>query len=108
VSKVLQNLANDTLPGAKETWMEQLNSFIASNKAGLERFYQKVLNDTDRGKPAESDVPAKAKQASLMHLHKFISGHMQAIEQDLKDDGGEQMVEELKEVLAQLGDDSNV
>jgi neurofibromin 1 len=109
VSKVLQNLANDTLPGAKEAYMEQLNSFIVTNKAGLERFYQKVLSGTDRGKPGESEVPTKARQASLIHLHRYLSSNLQTIEQDMREDGGsEELIADLKEVLAQLGDDTNV
>jgi hypothetical protein len=110
VCKVLQNLANDTLPGAKEAYMEQLNSFIATNKGGLERFYQKVLNGAERGKQVESDVPAKAKQASLAVLHRFANGHMQEIERNMMADGSGdgELVEALKEVLAQVGDENNV
>lgn len=107
VSKVLQNLANDTLPGAKETYMEQLNTFISTNKASLERFYQKVLSGADRGKPAESDVPVKAKQASLILLARYLSAHLKGVEQNLEEDGSE-LVEQLRDVLAKLGDDTNV
>lgn len=102
VAKVLQNLANDTLPGNKEAYMEQLNTFISSNKPLLERFYAKVVSGADKGKPAESNVPAKAKQESLATLHQYIANHMQAIEQALDGDQrgiSDDLVRELKELV---------
>ncbi|ELR10938.1 GTPaseactivator protein for Ras-like GTPase [Acanthamoeba castellanii str. Neff] len=62
VSKVLQNLANDTLP---------------------------------------------AKQASLILLARYLSAHLKGVEQSLEEDGSE-LVEQLRDVLAKLGDDTNV
>ncbi len=70
VTKVLQNLANDTLPGAKEVnrpinlssvisrptlyheqaYMERLNAFIVSNKPALGRFYDQIVDHPERGK----------------------------------------------------------
>lgn len=49
VSKVLQNLANDTLPGTKEAYMERLNAFITTNKPALERFYAQIVEHPDLG-----------------------------------------------------------
>lgn len=56
VTKVLQNLANDTLPGTKEAYMERLNSFISSNKASLERFYHELTTHPEHGKYSEFPV----------------------------------------------------
>jgi hypothetical protein len=56
VSKVLQNLANDTLPGAKEAYMEQLNQFIITNKPMLELFYSRIVEEAGKGKLVDSDV----------------------------------------------------
>jgi len=39
IAKVMQNLANDTLPGKKEGYMERLNEFITSNQNHLRGFY---------------------------------------------------------------------
>jgi dsDNA-binding SOS-regulon protein len=107
VAKVLQNLANDTLPGNKEQYMEALNSFIATNKAGLERFYAKVLEGADRGRAAETEVPAKAKQSALTALQRYLSAHINDVENALQNDGGrEEIVDELKAVLAELNEDN--
>jgi len=56
VSKVLQNLANDTLPGVKEEFMEKLNSFITTNQPALARFYEEIVEQPDKGKPAQVTV----------------------------------------------------
>lgn len=107
VAKVLQNLANDTLPGTKEAYMEQLNSFIVTNKASLERFYAKVLEGADRGRAAETEVPLKTKFSALNALQRYLSAHIDDVEHALRhDDGREEIIDELKAVLAQLNDDN--
>lgn len=116
VSKVLQNLANDTLPGAKEAYMEQLDSFIITNKASLEQFYQKLVSGAQRGKAVMTQVPVKAKQRSLAVVHQWLEANLAALQQtQLNDEKNgdshqdqERLVEQLKEVLASLGDDTSV
>lgn len=113
VAKVLQNLANDTLPGDKESYMEQLNTFIINNKAGLATFYSKILTGADRGKPAHTDVPQRARQASLCALHKYLSTHLAAVERAMQenavgDEDEDPLLEELKSLLATTGDENNV
>mgnify|MGYP001065883202 FL=1 len=39
----MQNLSNDTLPGAKEEYMKRLNDFITSNSDELRDFFERVL-----------------------------------------------------------------
>jgi hypothetical protein len=114
VSKVLQNLANNTLPGAKEHYMEQLNSFITTNKAALEQFYGKLVSGAQRGKAAMSEVPSKAKQRSLAVAHQWLERNLALVEKALLagDDGDEEednreLVEQLKDVLASLSDDAS-
>jgi len=43
VGKVLQNLSNNTLPGAKEEYMSKLSEFITNNQDELQRFYDDLL-----------------------------------------------------------------
>ena len=43
ISKVLQNLANNTLPGAKEEYMRALNDFITTNLEEMKDFFEKIL-----------------------------------------------------------------
>lgn len=92
--------------------MEQLNSFIVTNKAGLEQFYQKLVSGAQRGK-AMTQVPVKAKQRSLAVVHQWLEANLAALEQTMLSDeknGGshQELVEQLKEILASLGDDTSV
>ena len=43
VGKVLQNLSNNMLPGAKEEYMSKLSEFITNNQDELQRFYDDLL-----------------------------------------------------------------
>ena len=43
IAKVMQNLANDTLPSKKEGYMERLNEFITSNQERLRAFYADLI-----------------------------------------------------------------
>ncbi len=108
LSKVLQNLANDTLPGEKQTWMENLNSFITSNKPTITGFYASIVSDPERGKDFSLAVPDYARADALLTLHEYIGRHHEAIVQAYLDDGGEQgVVEELESALEALGDPSS-
>jgi DNA-binding protein len=42
VSKILQNLANNTLPGKKEGFMEHLNDFVTANIDKLNKFFDQA------------------------------------------------------------------
>ena len=43
VAKVVQNLSNNTLPGAKEAYMQRLNDFITNNQTDLQAFFDEIL-----------------------------------------------------------------
>jgi hypothetical protein len=93
--------------------MEQLNSFIITNKAGLEQFYQKLVSCAQRGKAAMTQVPVKAKQRSLAVVHQWLEANLASLEQTMlsdekSGDSHQELVEQLKEVLASLGDDTSV
>ena len=109
MAKVLQNLANDTLPGNKEHYMEQLNAFIVANKASLERFYAKVIEGADHGRVAETEVPPKAKCSALITLQRYLSAHIDDIETALENDEGsgrnDELIHELREVLSDLNNE---
>lgn len=105
VSKVLQNLANDTLPGAKEAYMEQLNQFIITNKPMLELFYSRIVEEAGKGKLVDSDVPLRVKNDGLIKLHTIIVNNLAMVEQALRDDGGdEDIIHALNYVLKEMGD----
>jgi dsDNA-binding SOS-regulon protein len=117
IAKVIQNLANDTMPGAKEEYMEKLNAFITSNKPTLERFYSRILDNPDNGKDAHPmPVPDHARDSALITIHHFLAQHRETVEQAIREDqedssgGGsddsESLVEELRRALDALGDPS--
>jgi len=43
IGKVLQNLANMTMPGAKEEFMQKLDTFFEKNIPKMEQFYKDIL-----------------------------------------------------------------
>lgn len=102
VSKVLQNLANDTLPGSKEEYMEKLNNFITTNKETLSAFYQEIVNNAERGKPAELPVPHDARTNALVELHAQIVADLNGIKGFLDED--DELVNDLQRVLDELGE----
>jgi hypothetical protein len=54
IGKVLQNLANMTMPGAKEQFMQQLSDFFARNIPKMKEFYKELLtNDGKNGTPTQ-------------------------------------------------------
>jgi hypothetical protein len=102
VAKVMQNLANDTLPGKKEGYMERLNDFITSNQQPLRQFYATLINNADEGSSADLDVPSIVTLNSLIHLHKHISTNLDKIMADLQQDH-EDVAEQLKEIMDNVG-----
>jgi hypothetical protein len=52
-------------------------------------------------------VPQKARLSGLAVLHTFVSANLAAIEKQLESDrAGDELLEELKSVLAELNEDS--
>lgn len=108
ISKVIQNLANDTLPGAKEEYMEKLNAFITSNKPVLEEFYSRIIENPENGKDYQLPVPEHARADALMTVHNFLAKRMEAVENSYLEDGGDQaLVEELRRAIEALGEPDN-
>lgn len=103
VTKVLQNLANDTLPGAKEAYMERLNAFIVSNKPALGRFYDQIVDHPDHGKLTDLTVPARVRNDALIKLRAFLEANLAGVEARLRDQGdddeGDDVVQELRDIL---------
>lgn len=60
VSKILQNLANNTLPGKKEGYMEQLNEFVTGNIDKLNQFFDNIVKQsrgTISSPPSSHPIP---------------------------------------------------
>jgi len=102
VAKVMQNLANDTLPGKKEGYMERLNDFITSNQQPMRQFYATLISDADNGSTADLDVPSVVTLNSLVHMHRHISTNLDKLMADLQQDH-EDVAEQLREIMDNIG-----
>ena len=121
IAKVMQNLANDTLPGKKEGYMERLNEFITSNQNHLRGFYADLnvfsssalshhsltLLSThkahaDDGPHSRHSVPDHVKTNSLIQLHKFISVNYDKLSAVIQQED-EGLAEELQQVMDSIG-----
>eukprot|EP01117_Protostelium_nocturnum_P003180 TRINITY_DN1411_c0_g1_i11.p1 TRINITY_DN1411_c0_g1~~TRINITY_DN1411_c0_g1_i11.p1 ORF type:complete len:1270 (-),score=370.86 TRINITY_DN1411_c0_g1_i11:141-3950(-) len=78
VSKVLQNLANETMPSAKMEGMQKMDQFVADNIPILHTMYDAVTNYH----PSEEDLlnggsalnlPDSCHENSIVWLHNFFS-----------------------------------
>eukprot|EP01087_Luapelamoeba_hula_P014658 TRINITY_DN4339_c0_g2_i1.p1 TRINITY_DN4339_c0_g2~~TRINITY_DN4339_c0_g2_i1.p1 ORF type:complete len:943 (-),score=160.44 TRINITY_DN4339_c0_g2_i1:50-2878(-) len=103
LAKVMQNLANDTLPGKKEHYMERLNEFITSNQDSLRHFYDGLIRRADEGPRNSSRVPQEVRTNAVVQLHKFITdNHDRVLAQLSQDD--KQLADELQDILEAIGD----
>lgn len=79
MSKVLQNLANETLPGDKEEYMAPMNPFVQENLGALHKLIENLsdpsaVSNSALAQPGR-DVPKAIYESSLAHLHTFMVEH---------------------------------
>lgn len=101
LGKVLQNLANNTLPGKKEAYMERLNSFIADNHERLVQFYASVCANAG-GVATATEVPDAALANSLAQIHCFLHSQRKKVVAGLE--GAGQPTGDLTRILDDLGE----
>ncbi|KAI9310474.1 hypothetical protein BX666DRAFT_2126182 [Dichotomocladium elegans] len=84
VTKVIQNLANNVLFGAKETYMIVLNDFVTSNFYKVTNFLREIsrvpIADT---KHAEATEAYHLDDKDYAMLHRILSDNMERIARDL-------------------------
>jgi len=102
IAKVMQNLANDTLPGKKEGYMERLNEFITSNQDRLRSFYAELIAHAEDGPQEQPSVPNSVKTNSLIQLHKYISVNYDKLSAVIQQED-EGLAAELQEVMDSIG-----
>lgn len=78
IAKVFQNLANDTLPGKKETYMERLNMFITTNQEPLKHYYRNLIDGHD-GPTGARQVPSEVLSRVTAHMHAYIYPNLDKI-----------------------------
>lgn len=79
MSKVLQNLANETLPGDKEDYMAPMNPFVQENLGALHKLIDNLADDSDLASNTHHgtarEIPKDIYESSLAHLHNFMVDH---------------------------------
>ncbi|KAL6078843.1 Ras GTPase activating protein ira2 [Balamuthia mandrillaris] len=101
ITKVLQNLANNTLPGKKEQHMKNLNDFITENQPALRQFYNELINEAGTSKAAS--IPATVRLNALALLYAFIYENQEKIISDLQQQNAE-LAESLQTLLEEIGE----
>jgi hypothetical protein len=72
LSKILQNLANNTLPGKKEEYMEKMNDFIVSNQSALRQFFDKLVEPIVQCNETPVQLPKNLRENALAHIHHHL------------------------------------
>jgi len=103
LAKVLQNLANDTLPGKKEGYMAKLDEFITSNQDALRRFYDNIIAHSTEGPSVSPKVPEQANLNSLGVIHQQISTTYDKLGPVIQQED-EQLESKVAQVLESIGD----
>eukprot|EP01090_Pellita_catalonica_P022477 TRINITY_DN8755_c0_g1_i1.p2 TRINITY_DN8755_c0_g1~~TRINITY_DN8755_c0_g1_i1.p2 ORF type:complete len:117 (+),score=21.38 TRINITY_DN8755_c0_g1_i1:265-615(+) len=110
LGKVIQNLANETMPGKKEAYMKQLNDFIINNTEPLRSFYQSLLarkGDNDRFSGAlMSDI---IRENSLQNIFRLLNdaSNRKHLEQHLSASGLNSTCASLRKYFAASGSESD-
>jgi neurofibromin 1 len=81
IAKVIQNLANNVLFGAKEQYMFSLNDFLTSNIYQVTTFLRKISAPPSIDEP--SALPDSFDYGSTVALHRFLYDHWETVRQKL-------------------------
>jgi len=101
VGKVLQNLSNNTLPGAKEEYMQKLNEFITNNQGDVQKFFDDLLAAPDL-QATTRHLPAQVKKNALADIYDIMLASKDKLYQELQDyyDQGDPIFAELDGLMA--------
>ncbi|KAL6061579.1 Inhibitory regulator protein BUD2/CLA2 [Balamuthia mandrillaris] len=115
LAKIMQNLANGTLPSKKEAFMQRLDSFITTNKSSLSAFYATIIaHDAPSSSSSSSDAikmgPEIVEDAVMKlyrHVHeqrKKVVEHLEGKEEDVEAAETNRL---LQQVLDEVGSPSS-
>jgi hypothetical protein len=106
IGKVIQNLANMTMPGAKETFMQELNDFFSRNIPKMKLFYTEILqeNTNDQEETSVVETTDAVRHNALAYLWGHIHTNKKKLEAQFKveADGDETIEHDLNATLAEL------
>eukprot|EP01122_Echinamoeba_exundans_P010337 TRINITY_DN3848_c0_g1_i2.p1 TRINITY_DN3848_c0_g1~~TRINITY_DN3848_c0_g1_i2.p1 ORF type:complete len:338 (-),score=98.21 TRINITY_DN3848_c0_g1_i2:86-1099(-) len=104
IGKVIQNLANLTMPGVKEVFMQKMNDFFVRNIVRIRKFYDEVLATPVAPDVVTDYVPAdpvaydNALQTLWAHIRNYHPKLMEAAQKLQPDEISQNAVESLKEL----------
>jgi len=81
LSKILQNLANGTLPGNKEQYMETMNNFITTNTPKLREFFDEISIPTslDLTPQRREEILKALRDNALLHVWKHTKANLDKV-----------------------------
>ncbi|KAI1293389.1 GTPase [Xylaria venustula] len=91
IAKVIQNLANNVLFGAKEPYMYPLNDFLTQNIYRVTTFLREISVLPDNLDTAQSEVES-FDFGSCVILHRFLNEHWDNIRQRLMSQGRREQI----------------
>ncbi|KAI3341615.1 GTPase [Ustulina deusta] len=91
IAKVIQNLANNVLFGAKEQYMYPLNDFLTLNIYKVTTFLREISVPPDNLDTAQSEVES-FDFGSCVVLHRFLNEHWDNVRQRLMSQGRREQI----------------
>lgn len=82
-ARLLQNLANNTLPGAK-SGREDLNAFVENNRSKRDELYDQLIARASDREVVHNNIPPNVRENSLHLIDKQIYAHKAKLLQALK------------------------
>ncbi|KAI8994897.1 hypothetical protein BDB01DRAFT_714840 [Pilobolus umbonatus] len=83
-TRMMQNLANDTMFGAKETHLISLNDFITANVYRVSSFLRDISTSAFSADPhVDSSMVIRMEHTSYVNLHRYLADNLEKIQRDL-------------------------
>lgn len=101
VSKILQNLANGVLFGAKESYMLPLNTFLEHNFGRVRQFFDELASTETSVAEDIPDVPLDLRNVERVHLQ--LHQNIEQLAQHLAASSTQQALQRFLDVMAKLG-----
>ncbi|KAF7721136.1 Ras GTPase activating protein ira2, partial [Apophysomyces ossiformis] len=82
-TRVMQNLANNVLFGAKETHMIVLNDFLTNNIYRVTSFLREISSLPNDNEPRDPPATMRMDQSGYGKLHRYLSDNLERMSRDL-------------------------
>eukprot|EP00727_Mastigamoeba_balamuthi_P003787 m51a1_g13405 putative gtpase-activator protein for ras family gtpase (862) ;mRNA; r:28738-37748 len=90
ISKLLQHLANNTLPGSKDPRLVRLDAFVHLNRAHLVELYDEMLSDSAVAAAPQgvTELPKDVVDSSMAFIQQFLNLYWNDVERALETSEG--------------------